>query len=86
MPNTASYSQRKSHYSKMLTIYGRKPALEALRDKGVNCHTLHLAVSNRSSSITAEILELANQRGMVVRQHSKAALSRISKNGKQDQG
>ncbi|MEM8564575.1 MAG: RNA methyltransferase, partial [Pseudomonadota bacterium] len=46
----------------------------------------HLAVSNRSSSITAEILELANQRGMVVRQHSKAALSRISKNGKQDQG
>ncbi|MEM6581033.1 MAG: RNA methyltransferase [Pseudomonadota bacterium] len=86
MPDSLSYRARKSHYSKMLTIYGRKPTLEALRDDRLNCRALHLADSNRQSDIIEEIQRLAQQRGILIKRHSKAELSRISKNGKQDQG
>lgn len=70
----------------MLTIYGRKPALEALQDDALPCHALHLADNNREGGIVAQLLAEAGRRGVAIQHHSRAELARISKNGKQDQG
>ncbi len=86
MPDSAAYSEKKARFSKMLTIYGRKPALEALQDKTLQCHALHLADNNREGGIITELIDRANTRGVDVQRHSRAELARISKNGKQDQG
>jgi 23S rRNA (guanosine2251-2'-O)-methyltransferase len=80
------YREKKAFFSRMLTIYGRKPALEALRNPALPCHALHLADNNREGGIVAELLQQAAQRGVPVRHHSRAELARISRNGKQDQG
>ena len=72
--------------SKTLTIYGRKPVLEALSDPQIQPRRLHLADSNKSAGIITDITESANARDIDIRYHDKRALSRISKNGKQDQG
>ncbi len=69
-----------------VTLYGRKPVLEALRDPRLQCHHLHVAESNRPGGIVAEILAAAAAREVPVREHSREALSRISKNKRQDQG
>ena len=74
------------HPSRGLTLYGRKPALEALQDPALTIHCLHLAESNRPSGIIAQIIAEAEQRGVAIRHHDRQALSRISKNGRQDQG
>jgi 23S rRNA (guanosine2251-2'-O)-methyltransferase len=87
MPDTGdNYRQKKAFYDRVLTVYGRKPALEALRDPALECHTLHLAHSNREGGIVGELLAAAGKRGVEVRRHSREELSRISRNGKQDQG
>lgn len=70
----------------MLTLYGRKAVLEALQDQTLLCHTLHLAERNRPGGIMAQIEQAANARGLTVKTHSREALSRISKNARQDQG
>ena len=84
--NGASYLDRKAFYSRVLTIYGRKSVLECLRDSRLDCHCLHLAASNRQSGIVRELRELAEGRGIPVKEHSREALARISRNGRQDQG
>lgn len=86
MDDSPQYQARKARFSKMLTVYGRKPALEALRDPALQCHALHLADNNREGGIIAELQQLAARRAVPVQLHSRAALARISKNGKQDQG
>ncbi len=70
----------------MLTVYGRKPAMEVLLDPALECHALHLADSNRDSETIDRLREQAQRRGIPVRLHSREALSRISKNARQDQG
>ena len=72
--------------SKTLTIYGRKPVLEALQENRLSPSRLHLADSNKPGGIVGQIEELAKTRGVDVQVHARQALSRISKNGKQDQG
>lgn len=74
------------HPTRGLTLYGRKPALEALQDKALTIHCVHLAESNRPTGIIAQIIAEAEQRGVAIRHHDRQALSRISKNGRQDQG
>lgn len=69
-----------------ITLYGRKPALEALLDPALTIHCLHLATSNRPSEIISQIIRIASERQIAVRHHDRLALSRISKNSKQDQG
>ena len=69
-----------------LTLFGRKPALEALLDPSLTIHCLHLADSNRPAGIIAQITAEAERRGAEIRYHDRLALSRISKNGRQDQG
>ena len=72
--------------SKILTIYGRKAVLEALESDDMVCGPLHVATSNKASRITEDIVSRAQKRGIQIREHSRNELSRISKNGKQDQG
>ena len=71
---------------KTLTIYGRKAVLEALQMAELPCQALHWASSNKPTGIAADIHALACQRHIDIREHSRESLSRISKNGKQDQG
>ena len=74
------------HRHSGITLYGRKPALEALSDASLSIHCLHLADSNRDSSIITQLIALATDRQIAIRYHDRMALSRISKNARQDQG
>lgn len=73
-------------HQQLLTVYGRKPVHDALADESLDCFSLHLARSNRSGGIVAEIRSRAERRGIPVREHSRESLARISRNGRQDQG
>ena len=81
-----NYRTRKAQFDNMLTIFGRKPVLEVLEDPAISVHCLHLASSNKSAGIIEKILQRASQRNIPIRYHDKRALSRISRNSKQDQG
>jgi 23S rRNA (guanosine2251-2'-O)-methyltransferase len=85
-PDSEQYKARKNHYQRMLTIYGRKPVLEALQNTAIGVHRLHLASSNRPAKILDEIVALAESRNIEISYKEKAALSRVSRNAKQDQG
>lgn len=80
------YLTRKRFYDRLLTVYGRKPVLEALENPEISCFRLHLAESNRPEGIIQKITSLAEKRGIEIAYHSRSELSRISKNSKQDQG
>ena len=84
--NMPEQSDAAWHPGRGLTLYGRKPALEALQDPALTIHCLHLAESNRPTGIIAQIIAEAERRGVAIRHHDRQALSRISKNGRQDQG
>jgi 23S rRNA (guanosine2251-2'-O)-methyltransferase len=75
-----------SFFEKVITVYGRKPVLEALGDPQINCYRLHLSASNKPAKIIAEMEEIARQKNVEVCFHSKLELSRISRKGSQDQG
>ncbi len=72
--------------NKIITIYGRKPVLEALEDRDIKVLKLHLSESNAPSKILDSIVALAQQRAVPIATHTKRKLSFISKNAKQDQG
>ena len=76
----------KPDLTKLLTIYGRKPVLEALEDPSLQLFRLHLAESNKTADIIRDIIRLAKSRNLDIQTHDKLALSRISKNSQQDQG
>ena len=84
--DSAEYREKKAFYDSLLTIYGRKPVLEVLQDDSIPLHCLHLADSNQRGGVIDEIEQLARRRGIAIKQHSKQALSRISKNAREDQG
>ena len=84
--DSQSYIEKKSFYQKLLTVYGRKPVMEALQDKQLKIHRLHLAESNKPTGIIKDIVDAAMQREVEVVYHNRQSLSRISKNSKQDQG
>lgn len=73
-------------FEKLLTIYGRKPVLEALHDPSLRFYALHLSQSNSPSDIIDQIKHTAKRRGVEIRHHDKRSLSFISKNSRQDQG
>ena len=68
-----------------VTLYGRKPVLEALQDPSVLPQKLFLA-HRAEGSIIREITQLAEQVGLPIERLDALELSRISKQGKQDQG
>jgi 23S rRNA (guanosine2251-2'-O)-methyltransferase len=83
---SSSYDTKKQFFDNLLTIYGRKPVLEALRDPDIPIYRLHLAETNQRSGILKEIEQLAGARNIDLQYHSRETLSRISKNRTQDQG
>ena len=82
----SDYSNKKKRFAGMVTLYGRKTVLEVLQDPSITIFRTHLAKSNRNSDTIEEIEILAKKREVEICYHDKAALSRISKNGRQDQG
>ncbi|MEP4484961.1 MAG: RNA methyltransferase [Halioglobus sp.] len=86
MPQSESYESKKAFFRQMLTIYGRNTVKEAIGDHSLQCYALHLADSNRPDGIIRELERLAQQRDIPIKYHSRSELSRISRNGKQDQG
>ena len=86
MNDSETYIERKKHFAQMLTIYGRNTVYEALSIPGVKAQCLHLASSNKKAKVLDDIEAMAKAQGAEVKYHDKQALSRISKNAKQDQG
>lgn len=84
--DSEEYLAKKKFFDSLLTVYGRKPVLEALQAPGVKIHRLHLASSNKSASLVTQIVDLATAQGAEIIYHDRASLARISKNAKQDQG
>lgn len=84
--DSPEYLKKKRFFDRVLTIYGRKPCLEALRDHDIPVYRLHLADRNQPGGIIADIECEARRRSIEVKHHSREALSRISRNGRQDQG
>lgn len=76
----------KNKHHKLFTIYGRKVVYEALRNDQIDINKIHLSESNKKAKILDDILILSKQKNIPVVFHEKLALSRISKNKKQDQG
>jgi 23S rRNA (guanosine2251-2'-O)-methyltransferase len=81
-----TYESKKRRFGNMLTLYGRKPVLEVLQIPTLEVFRLHLAKTNHSAQVMQEIESLATERNIEIRMHTRVELSRISKNGRQDQG
>jgi len=86
MKDSQEYKEKKAFFEKIITLYGRNVVIEVLQDHSIEIHKLHLANSNKPDGAIKKIIFLAKERGIEVLQHDKTALSRISKNAKQDQG
>ena len=84
--DSPAYRAKKQFFDSLLTVYGRKPVLEALQSPGTRLYRLHLAESNKPAGILDQIQAIAERQGAEVLRHSRKALSRLSKNSKQDQG
>ncbi len=86
MKDSPEYLAKRAFFDKIITIYGRNAVLEALEDDTLTIHKLHFSDSNKSVAQLDKMLTLAKKRGIEIDYHDKKALSRISKNAKQDQG
>ena len=86
MQDSQEYKDKKAFFEKIITLYGRNVVIEILQDSSVEVHKLHLADSNKTDGAVSTILSLAEKRNIEISYHDKKALSRISKNAKQDQG
>jgi 23S rRNA (guanosine2251-2'-O)-methyltransferase len=85
-PANKSYQEKKQFFDSLLTLYGRNVVYEILQDDSLNIYKLHLSSSNREEGIVRQIIATAKQRQIEIAWHDKKSLSRISKNGRQDQG
>jgi 23S rRNA (guanosine2251-2'-O)-methyltransferase len=85
-PDRAEYLAKKAFFERVLTIYGRHAVMEALENKSLTIHKLHLSASNKPSAELDRMVRLAENRAIEIAQHDKGALSRISRNARQDQG
>ncbi|WGL17750.1 RNA methyltransferase [Microbulbifer bruguierae] len=86
MTDSPEYLKKRAFFDSLLTIYGRKPVLEALEDPSLPVHKLHLAESNRKDAFISRIEALAETRNIEIAHWDRKGLSRISKNARQDQG
>ena len=86
MKDSKEYLAKKSFFDKIITIYGRNAVLEVLEDENITIHKLHLADSNKRVAQLDRMEKIAKERAIEIAYHDKKALSRISKNAKQDQG
>jgi 23S rRNA (guanosine2251-2'-O)-methyltransferase len=86
MQDSKEYKKRKEFFNSLITLYGRNSVVEVLQDESVDIHRVHLSKTNREDGVIKKIITLAKKRDIELLYHDKAALSRISKNAKQDQG
>jgi len=86
MEDSKTYLAKKAFFDKVVTIYGRNAVMEALEDAQITIYKLHLSKSNKDATILENMKAIAQKRGIDIAYHDKQALSRISKNAKQDQG
>lgn len=84
--DSQEYKNKKLFFEKIITLYGRNVVIEVLQDPSIAVFKLHMASSNKTDGAINTILSLAKKRDLEVTYHDKNALSRISKNAKQDQG
>ena len=84
--DSQEYKDKKAYFEKIITLYGRNVVVEVLQDSSVDVHKLHMSKSNQTDGAIKTILALAKTRNIEITYHEKNALSRISKNAKQDQG
>jgi 23S rRNA (guanosine2251-2'-O)-methyltransferase len=68
-----------------VTIYGRMPVLEALLDPAIRVDKVLLARTARGDSVD-EIIEAARARGVAVQRVAPEKVTRVSGNGRHDQG
>ncbi len=71
--------------ARFITVYGRKPVLEALGDRRLVCHRLRVATGARGDTL-ARILAVARERKVAVERVPAAVVSRLSRRPNQDQG
>lgn len=71
--------------TRTITVYGRQPVLEALAASGVVVEQVLLATSARGEHAN-DIIERARERGVPVKRVSAEKVTRISGNGRHDQG
>ena len=83
--DSPEYLARKAQFADLLTVYGRKTVLDALENSGVCVVKLHMA-ETASGAVIDRMLQLAAKRGITVNRTSHERVTRISKNGRQDQG
>jgi len=86
MNNSQAYMDKKKNFDRLITVYGRNVVLEVLEDTDITISKVHLADSNKKDGVISKIESLCQKKNIEVLYHSKQALSRISKNAKQDQG
>jgi len=86
LKDSQEYLDKKAFFQKVITLYGRNVVIEVLQDESIEIHKLHMAESNKTDGAIKKILLLAKSRHVEILWHDKHALSRISKNAKQDQG
>jgi len=86
LQDSQEYLDKKAHYEKIITLYGRNVVIEILQDSTIAIDKLHLSSSNKTDGAVKTILALAKTRQVEIAYHEKSSLSRISKNAKQDQG
>ena len=84
--DSREYLDKKAFFASLITVYGRNVVLEMLQDRTIQIHKLHMAKSNKHEGVVNRILQLARERQIEVKEHTKEQLSRISRNSKQDQG
>lgn len=77
--------QAVSPKDRFLTVYGRKPVLEALTDPALEVDKVILADTARGPAVT-EIQRAAESAGVLVRHASAHRVKVLAGNGKQDQG
>jgi 23S rRNA (guanosine2251-2'-O)-methyltransferase len=70
---------------RFVTVYGRKPVLEALADPSLEVDKVIIADTARGTSMR-DILDAASRRGVPVAQASAHRVKVLAGNGKQDQG
>ncbi|WP_424189349.1 TrmH family RNA methyltransferase [Actinokineospora sp. G85] len=78
-------SQEPSPKDRFVTVYGRKPVLEALADRGLAVDKVVLA-DNARGPAAREIVDAARARGVEVRRATPQRVKVLAGNGKQDQG
>ncbi len=70
---------------RFITVYGRKPVLEALLDDRVTVDKVLLAENAGGAQVT-QLLREAQRRNVEVLRVSPARVTKVSRNGRQDQG